>query len=55
MPHHSWWNNQQVVEDFDLRRGGVRLELEKNDVQRDDALEVVENLKRLAERYGHEF
>ncbi|CAM9904921.1 unnamed protein product [Ascophyllum nodosum] len=45
----------EVVEDFDLRRGGVRLELEKNDVQRDDALEVVENLKRLAERYGHEF
>lgn len=36
-----------------MRRGDVRLELEKNDLHRDDAQEVVESLTGLAESYGH--
>lgn len=38
---------------LDIRRGDVRLELEKNDFHRDDAQEVVESLTGLAESYGH--
>lgn len=36
-----------------MRRGGVLLELEKNDMHKDDAVEVVETLTDLAERYGY--
>lgn len=37
---------------MDLRRGAVRLELEKNSLQRDDAVEVLETLTSMAESYG---
>lgn len=36
-----------------MRRGGVLLELEKNDMHKDDAIEVLENLTTLAESYGY--
>ncbi|CAN0109570.1 unnamed protein product [Ectocarpus sp. 6 AP-2014] len=38
---------------LDVRRGGVLLELEKNDMHKDDAIEVLENLTTLAESYGY--
>lgn len=37
---------------MDLRRGSVLLELEKNDLHKDDAIEVLETLTVLAESYG---
>eukprot|EP00752_Nemacystus_decipiens_P006332 g5708.t1 len=42
----------QVAAGLDLRRGGVLLELEKNDMHKDDAVEVLESLTGLAESYG---
>lgn len=44
---------EQVASGLDLRRGGVLLELEKNDMHKDDAIEVVETLKGLSESYGY--
>lgn len=38
---------------LDLRRGRILLELEKNDLHKDDALEVMETLTGLAESYGY--
>ncbi|CAM9731583.1 unnamed protein product [Ectocarpus sp. 8 AP-2014] len=43
----------QVAAGLDVRRGGVLLELEKNDMHKDDAIEVLENLTTLAESYGY--
>ncbi|CAM9341330.1 unnamed protein product [Scytosiphon promiscuus] len=43
----------QVVSGFDVRRGGVLLELQKNDMHKDDAFEVIETLKGLSESYGY--
>ncbi|CAN0403221.1 unnamed protein product [Pylaiella littoralis] len=43
----------QVVARLDMRRGGVLLELEKNDMHKDDAAEIVETLTGMAESYGY--
>lgn len=43
----------QVSAGLDLKRGRVLLELEKNDLHKDDAVEVLETLTALAESYGH--
>ncbi|CAM9333668.1 unnamed protein product [Ectocarpus fasciculatus] len=43
----------QVAAGLDVRRGGVLLELEKNDMHKDDAIEVLEDLTTLAESYGY--
>ncbi|CAM9200669.1 unnamed protein product [Ectocarpus sp. 12 AP-2014] len=43
----------QVAAGLDVRRGGVLLELEKNDMHKDDVIEVLENLTTLAESYGY--
>lgn len=44
--------SKQVAAGLDLRRGGVLLELEKNDMHKDDAIEVLEDLTGMAESYG---
>lgn len=44
---------EKVVARLDMRRGGVLLELEKNDMHKDDAAEIVETLTGMAESYGY--
>lgn len=51
-PRHFLLTSEQVAARLDLRRGGVLLELEKNDMHKDDAIEVLESLTSLAESYG---